>query len=623
MKTILRSLSVAFLILLSPSAWAALSIYALTTDNRLLIVDATVPQNVLGVVAITGLDPGDNVLGIDVRPANGLLYAISDGNDLYTINPATGAAAKVAALAADPGDLTDPFVALTGTATTRFSIDFNPVVDRLRVVNELEQNLRINPNNGLVTTDTPLAYAAGDPNQGVNPNLGGIAYINNVAGATATSLFGIDDQAFRIVLQNPPNNGTLASGATFGVTNATHVGLDVAPDGTVYVAGRHSVPNTPVEYILATVDLATGGGASHGPIGDGTIAIRDIAVAPTVSFSAPLYAISESGGSATITVNREGFLNTAITVQYSTFSDTASAASDYTTASGILSFGPAEATKTFEVPIINDPFPEEDEFVGLYLWNVTGPAVLGSPSIAALRINANDRPDVVGPQIEFIGLTGPSRGISGAVVHFNEDLNPASATDLANYKLTVVPKRGRSQVKMFTSAIYDPANRRVTLGLAPFMQTEFKTMALRVNGKAGGVTDLAGNLLDGNRDHRPGGDALQIFKVFSGATIKFTDRDGDRVTLELTGLGPDSRLDGVLPLGGPAGQTTQFWIVAPIALQTTFRGTVTRSTRGDGIVVISEIIGLDKKEFTPIITNPSFSINRLTFSSNATGLGVR
>jgi hypothetical protein len=41
--------------------------------------------------------------------------------------------------------------------------------------------------------------------------------------------------------------------------------------------------------------------------------------------------------------------------------------------------------------------------------------------------------------------------------------------------------------------------------------------------------------------------------------------------------------------------------------------------RGDGIVVIAELIGLDKKEFTPLLTNPSFRVNMLTFDSNATG----
>ena len=68
---------------------------------------------------------------------------------------------------------------------------------------------------------------------------------------------------------------------------------------------------------------------------------------------------------------------------------------------------------------------------------------------------------------------------------------------------------------------------------------------------------------------------------------------------------------------------TQFWILDPIALRSTVTGTVKTSRFGDGIVVISEIIGLDKKEFAPLLTSPSFRVNTQTFSSNATGVSGR
>lgn len=631
MKTSLRLLAFAVIASVSPVALAT-AIFALTTSNELMVVNAEVPQDILSIQAVTGLTAGENLLGIDGRASNGELYAISDDARLFLINPNTAAATLVATLAADPADTTDPFTGLSGL---RFSIDFNPVADRLRIVSDLEQNLRVNMGTGLVTTDTPLAYDTdtdgagpdtGDVNAGANPSIAGIAYSNNVVNATATTLYGIDDQTFQIVVQNPPNNGTLLSNAPFGVANATHVGLDIAPDGTAWVAGKHEVPMHPTEYILATVDPTTGDGESHGVIGDGTIPIRDIAVATSVAFSAPHYAVGEGGTTATITVKREGFLNTTVSVQYSTFSDTASAAADYTTATGTLTFGSNEDTKIFQVTIKDDALPEDDEHIGLLLSNVAGPAVIGPPSIATLRINANDRPDVTGPLVKFIGLTGPSRGITGAVVHFNEDMDSATVQDVKNYKLVVFPRTGGSQVKTFTSAVYDPVERRVELGLAPFLQTDFKRMAISINGKPAkgtrpkGVSDVQGNLLDGDGNRRAGGNAVQLFKVFSNTTLNFVDRDGDRVMLELTGGG---HLDGVIPLGGPATQQTQFWIVEPIALRTTLSGTVQKSPRGDGIIVIAEIIGLDKKEFAPLVSNPAFRINTLTFSSNATGIGLR
>jgi hypothetical protein len=626
MKIPIRLLIVAIAVLIAPSA-RALSIYALTSESpsRLLLVDADVPADVLSVRTITGLDAGDSLVGIDVRPATGQLYGLGAAAHLYTIDPNTGAATKVADLAADPADVTAPFY--TGLTGTNYGIDFNPVVDRLRVVNDADQNLRINPANGLVMADISLSYApAPDRNAGANPNVGDIAYSNNFAGATVTTLFGIDDTTLDLVTQNPPNNGTLVSPADpaphFGDVLATHAGLDIAPDGTAYIVGVHPGP----DFVLVGGDLVTGALDSHGQIGDGTIPIRDIAVAPTISFSAENYGVFENAGNATITVRREGFVNVPASVEFTTHSDTASAASDYQTTSGVLNFPTKTVTTsadtvdtlTFQVPIINDTFPEDDEFLDLFLTRITsGQGVVGFPSSASLRINANDGTDEVGPQVIFIGLTGPSRGIDGAVVHFNEDMDAATAVDLANYKLTVFPRGGAPQVKTFSTAVYDPVARMVTLGLAPFMQTDNKRMALQINGKsATGVKDVNGNLLDGNRNRRPGGNAVQVFKIFSGTTVNYTDRDGDRAEINIAQGG---QIDGVRPLGGPTTQLTQFWILDPIALRSTLTGTVQKAPKGDGIVVIAEIIGLDKKEFTPLLTNTSFRVNTLTFSSNATG----
>src|SRR3954469_15618447 len=114
----------------------------LTKDEHLIIVDSANPRAIVSNVPITGLQAGENLVGIDVRPATGELYALSAAGRLYTVNPATGAAALKSTLAADPADATAPFTALAGTD---FGVDFNPTSDRLRVVSEADANLRINP----------------------------------------------------------------------------------------------------------------------------------------------------------------------------------------------------------------------------------------------------------------------------------------------------------------------------------------------------------------------------------------------------------------------------------------------------------------------------------------------
>jgi hypothetical protein len=254
---------------------------------------------------------------------------------------------------------------------------------------------------------------------------------------------------------------------------------------------------------------------------------------------------------------------------------------------------------------------EDDEIFAVTLSNPTGGAVLGDPAGAAVRISANDDQDDEPPTVRSVLLTGPSRGITGAVVHFSEDMDPAAAQKAANYTYTVKGK-GKRQTLTITSAVYDPATRSTTLAVAAFMQTDFTTQEVRLNNRSGGLTDTSGNPLSKATTRF-------AFRVFSGTSVTVTDRDGDQGTITVANGG---HVDGITPLNKtPRTQRTQFWIVNPIALQSTLSGTVQKSPRGDGIVVIAEIIGLDKKEITPLLTNTSFRVNTLTFSSNATGVG--
>jgi hypothetical protein len=626
------------------------TIVALTEQNQLLRFDAASPTAILGTTPIGGLRAGETVLAIDLRPATGELYGLSrlgDGTgQLLVINPLTGTATLRATLAADPTDPTAPFTGLVGM---QFGIDFNPVSDRLRVVSEADVNLRIDPDNGLVSTDMPLAFAAGDANVGRDPSVVDVAYTNDVApnspGTGTATLFGLDanlfspktltdgtaDRALTLVRQGgvdvppgtpSPNTGQLFSIGAFGRTGVTAAGFDVAPSGTAFVGVDGRFDPTAVgaavrRTFLVTIDPASGADTSRGTIGDGTTVIRDLAVVPSVQFGAPRYAIGEDGGVATITVTRtEGSIGT-VTVPFATTGDTATAGSDFTATSGTLSFAPGETSKTFTVPIFNDADGEGDESLVLVLGDPTGGAFPGGPVAAQLRINANDRRDRTGPTVTRVLETGPSRGITGAVVHFDEDLDPARAQDLSNYSIVGIGPRNRRTRIDLASAAYDPVGRTVTLtAVAPFRQTRFRRLEFRVGGRRrSGITDLAGNLLDGNGDRRPGGDALLRFELFSGPNVTFTDRDGDVATI---GIANGGSLDGIRPLRAPRAQNVQFWILDPIALRSTLSGTV--RTRGDGLVVIAEIIGLDA-ELPVLLTNTSFRVNTQTFTSNATGIG--
>jgi glucose/arabinose dehydrogenase len=110
----------------------------------------------------------------------------------------------------------------------------------------------------------------------------------------------------------------------------------------------------------------------------------------TIVFSASSYAKTESGGTATITVNRSGGLNGGMTVRYATSNGSATAGSDYTAASGTLTFGLGVLSMTFPVTITSDARDETDETVNLALSDPGGGAVLGTRRNAVLTILDND-----------------------------------------------------------------------------------------------------------------------------------------------------------------------------------------------------------------------------------------
>src|SRR5437762_12164206 len=97
------------------------------------------------------------LIGLDRRPANGLLYGLTAAGDVYTIDPVTAAGSLVSTL-------TMPF-----NGGSRSGLDFNPRTDRSRLVGHDGQNLRVNVDNGATAADRPPAYARDAPPLGPPP----------------------------------------------------------------------------------------------------------------------------------------------------------------------------------------------------------------------------------------------------------------------------------------------------------------------------------------------------------------------------------------------------------------------------------------------------------------------
>lgn len=234
----------------------AVTLYGLTLSNKLVRFNSGSPANIESSVQISNLGSGENVIGIDFRPATGQLFGLSSNNRLMTIDPASGAASIVGS-----APLT---TTLNGGA---FGFDFNPAVDRIRVTSDNDQDLRLNPNNGgIAAIDGTLAYTTTDRNAGQNPNVVASAYTNNFPGPASTTLYNLDSNLDVLVTQNPPNSGTLNTIGALGVDIQPEAGFDIVGANTAFAVLR-----TGDTSALYTINLSTGAASMVGNLGVGEV----------------------------------------------------------------------------------------------------------------------------------------------------------------------------------------------------------------------------------------------------------------------------------------------------------------------------------------------------------------
>ena len=245
----------AALALAAPAAAQARDIYATDSAGNLHRLDSRTPGVVLDTVPVTGLPAGASLVGIDVRPATGDLVGVGSNSVVYALNPGTGAATAIGAGFA-PG--------LSGTS---FGVDVNPVPDALRITSEADQNYRI-----AFATGT---HGAGSPDGALNPGTPSVvasAYTNSALTATrplATTLYAIDSAADQLLVQAPPNAGTLTDGKPLGVDVGDQTSFDIAGAANLGFMATMKAGDTGSR--LYRVDITTGKTTELGPIGTGSL----------------------------------------------------------------------------------------------------------------------------------------------------------------------------------------------------------------------------------------------------------------------------------------------------------------------------------------------------------------
>ena len=238
-------------------------VFGVTASQSLVNWDSATPGTVSAGVAITGLQVNEQIVGIDFRPLDGLLYGVGNQNRFYRINTNTGAVTQIGA--------NFP----TSLVGSLFGFDFNPTIDRSRIDSDLDKNYVINPSTGGQTVATDLFYQAGDANFGANPNVVHIGYNNNFSGALTSQLYGIDS-GLDILVTQANSAGTLGTVGSLGLNISGIGGFDISSTSTI-AFGAFQLEGNPLSNFYQ-INLANGSTTSIGQIGGGQ-AITAIAVA--------------------------------------------------------------------------------------------------------------------------------------------------------------------------------------------------------------------------------------------------------------------------------------------------------------------------------------------------------
>lgn len=260
------------------------NLFVVNAVNHLIGFNAGQPQKLLSDRALAGLAPQERVLGIDYRVARGQLYALGSTGRLYRIDTATATATAVGAPAA---------VALRGN---EFGFDFNPTVDRVRVVSDAGQNLRLHPDTGAVVDSNPnvdgvqidgdLAFDAQDVNAGKPVAIVSAGYTYNKDNEKVTTNFAIDARQGLLVTQGTregvvpavsPNTGRLYTVGALGAGAFERASFDISDVNNAAYAAL--TPAGASRSVLYRVNLASGAATRIGTIGGGSV-VHGLAIEP-------------------------------------------------------------------------------------------------------------------------------------------------------------------------------------------------------------------------------------------------------------------------------------------------------------------------------------------------------
>ncbi len=244
---------------------------------------------------------------------------------------------------------------------------------------------------------------------------------------------------------------------------------------------RSFFADSPFRRVLALSVLAALAPACGGGGGGGNPVLPNPG---TIGFLQAVFTAAENGGTATITVRRGGGSLGAVSVNYATSSGTAASGTDFTAASGTLTWANGDsADKTFTVTLNADGSVEGDESVLLTLSLPTGGAAPGlfssvlsitdanAPAAGVLQFESATYSVGEGAGTVTITVTRTGGSTGAASVNWTVSGGTAGAGDFTAVPGALNWAAGDSAPKTFTIAINEdptaePGGETITLALA-------------------------------------------------------------------------------------------------------------------------------------------------------------
>lgn len=215
-----------------------------------------------------------------------------------------------------------------------------------------------------------------------------------------------------------PYSLSIGTASAPGDYTATAGSLSFAPGETSHTFDVTIVDDAVVEssetFTVKIGPLLNGGTLGTPASAVVTITDNDVGAQKpgTFSFSAATYSVAEGDAKVTITVNRTDGTSGAVNVPYAVTAVTAAQDSDYAgTYLGTLAFAAGEASRTFELTIVDDSLVESPEMFSITISSPSNGGVLGAVSSAVVTITDND----VAPAGSGGGSGGKSGGGGGSL----------------------------------------------------------------------------------------------------------------------------------------------------------------------------------------------------------------